>query len=67
VLLAIEHLGGKAKRDEVLKLMEQDMMPAILAKYPEEQKDRPSTRVLLWRNKASFARNNLMNFDKQVW
>jgi hypothetical protein len=63
VLIAIEHLGGKAKRDEVLNLMEQKKMPAILAKYPEEQEGRASDPSLItWRNKASFSRNTLKNW-----
>jgi hypothetical protein len=58
VLLAVEYLGGEAKREEVLHLMEAEMMPDILARYPGEQTDRRSGEIV-WRNKASFARKDL--------
>ena len=59
VLLAVEHLGGKPKRADVLRLMGREMMPEILAQHPEEQEDRKSGAVITWENKASWARERL--------
>ncbi len=61
VLLAIEFLGGEAKRQDVLRLMEKEIMPEVLARHPEEQRDRESGAVITWQNKASFARKDLKN------
>ncbi|MBQ1062638.1 winged helix-turn-helix domain-containing protein [Micromonospora sp. C41] len=57
ILVAVGELGGTAKRADVLRLMERLLGSRLKT---DDLALRPSGQAIVWKNKASFARNQLI-------